>query len=96
LRLTLRRTWPDEPFPRDDWLVLDNGEKVGRVYEASGTAGTKWFWAINGGHASHAASSGIRASGLAPTFETAKATWREQYEQWLRLSGHSDSHPTGH
>ena len=27
-------------------LIIDGGEQVGRVYEATGSAGTKWFWAI--------------------------------------------------
>jgi hypothetical protein len=82
MNLTLRRTWPTEPFPRQDWLIIDDGEQVGRVYLATGGAGTRWFWAINGA-AGRAASSGITASGLAPTVEAAKAAFLQRYEQWL-------------
>ena len=62
--LTLRRTWPEEPFPRRDWLIIDGGEQLGRMYEITG--GGRWFWAINDA-AWRAASSGVSASGLAPT-----------------------------
>jgi hypothetical protein len=86
MALTLRRTWPTEGrFPKPDWEIFDDGIQVGRVYEATGSAGSRWFWAINGA-AGRAASSGIRASGLASSLEAAKAAWREHYEAWLRLA----------
>ena len=27
MSLTMRRTWPEEPFPKRDWLIVDDGEK---------------------------------------------------------------------
>jgi hypothetical protein len=32
MALTLRRTWPDSPHPKEDWLVLDDGVVVGRIF----------------------------------------------------------------
>jgi hypothetical protein len=31
MALTLRRTWPDRPYPKEDWLVMDDGVEVGQI-----------------------------------------------------------------
>jgi hypothetical protein len=38
------RIWPDER-PRNDWLVLDDGVVVGRIYENDSTPEprSRWF-----------------------------------------------------
>jgi hypothetical protein len=38
MALTLRRTWSDSPHPKEDWLVLDDGVVVGRIYENESAA----------------------------------------------------------
>ena len=61
--LTIRRTWPEEPFPKKNWLIIDDGEQVGRVYQDTDAAGVRWFWAINGWSAWCAASCGMVSKG---------------------------------
>jgi hypothetical protein len=84
MTLTLRRTWPDSPHPKPDWLLLDDGVIVGRIYENDTTPNpeSRWYWALNGA-AGKALQHGIRGSGLAPSLEDAKAAWRQSYERWL-------------
>jgi hypothetical protein len=69
---------------RVDWLVLNDGVVVGRIYvnESAPRPGTSWYWALNGA-AGEALQHGIRGSGLAPSLEDAKASWREAYDRWL-------------
>jgi hypothetical protein len=88
MALTLRRTWPDSPHRKEDWLVLDDGVVVGRIYEneSAPRPGSSWYWALNSA-AGEALQHGIRGSGLAPSLEAAKEAWRESYDKWRDISG---------
>jgi hypothetical protein len=85
MALTLHRTWPDRPRPKDDWEIFDDGVPVGRIYEneASPNPASRWYWTLNGA-AGGAWRHGIRGGGLAPTLNDAKTAWREAYDNWLR------------
>jgi hypothetical protein len=89
------RIWPDER-PRNDWLVLDDGVVVGRIYENDSTPEprSRWFWALNGA-AGKALQHGIRGSGLAPSLEEAKTAWRENYDRWLECKSDRGDRPIG-
>jgi hypothetical protein len=48
MALTLRRTWPDRPYPKDDWLVMDDGVEVGQIEKNDTLAGEpRWEWALS-------------------------------------------------
>ena len=83
MALTLRRTWPDRPHPKEDWLVLDDGIEVGQIEKNDTAAGEpRWEWALTGATWC-AYQHGIRGSGVAPNLDAAKTAWREAYERWL-------------
>ena len=44
--LTHRRTWPNEPNYQDDYLILDDGLPVGRIYRNTGVSQEQWLWFI--------------------------------------------------
>jgi hypothetical protein len=39
MALALRRTWPDRPYPKEDWLVMDDGVEVGQIEQNDTAAG---------------------------------------------------------
>ena len=78
--ITLRPAWPTSRG--DDWIVLDDGKAVGRMYEDHGSP-TPWFWCLSGA-AENASQLGIANTGRAATLEGAKAAFRWSYEQWIK------------
>ena len=68
----------------EDWIVLDDGKPIGRIYQrhAPANADVAWFWSITTYVEPRA---GLRTSGTTGTLEAAKAAFREQ------MAGLSDS-----
>jgi hypothetical protein len=86
MTLTLRHTWPDRPFPKEDWLVFDDGVEVGRIEldTAAYRPEAQWSWALSGAaDRAYQFQFGARPTGHAPSLEDAKAGWRAAYERWL-------------
>lgn len=79
--LSLRHAGPSPPDPdRKDYVVMDDGREVGRIYEDRTTPPElRWYWSIIVVRANHA---GIKTSGRAATFETAKAEFQAN---WAKL-----------
>ncbi len=67
--------------PRPDWTVMSGGLRVGRIYEIDGPndSAYRWYWALNGVHAGPDV---MQITGMAPTFEEAKAAFGENWEKW--------------
>ena len=65
----------------EDWIVLDDGIPVGRIYQrhAPANAGVAWFWSVT---AYVEPRSGPRTSGTTGTLEAAKAAFRDSYDKW--------------
>jgi hypothetical protein len=83
MRLSLRRTGLSPPVDADraDYIVIDDGREVGRIYEDRYTLPElRWYWSIImiGAHRA-----GIKTSGRAPTIEAAKADFQANYRRWL-------------
>ena len=80
---TLRRTWPDEPDRRDDYLFRCAGADVGRCYLRS-LAGneSRWQWTIYIGRSVKRVIQGVPISGNAETLDQAKVQFRESFERW--------------
>jgi hypothetical protein len=64
----------------DDWIVLDDGTPIGRIYQrhAPANVDVTWFWSIT--YVEPRA--GLRTSGMAETLEAAKAAFRDSYDKW--------------
>jgi hypothetical protein len=75
MRLTLRHTGlaPPDPNPKD-YVVIDDGRKVGRLYEDP--PDMRWYWSILtiGAH-----QAGIKTSGRGATLEQAKADFHAHH-----------------
>jgi hypothetical protein len=81
--LTLRRTGPASPADRelDDWTIFSGQWAVGRVYEERGALPeVRWHWSFFGSVSRPAEMS---ADGRAPTLETAKIQFAENWRKWL-------------
>jgi len=83
--LTLRRTGLSNDPSANDWVVIEDGTEIGRVYEdqAAPTADVRWFWAhwLMGS----AREAGLRTHGRAATLEDAKAQFcaaTERFREW--------------
>ena len=80
--LTLRHTGLAPPDPnRQDYVVIDDGREVGRLYEDRTTLpDLRWYWSVLviGAH-----QAGIKTNGRAATFEEAKAAFQTNYRRWL-------------
>jgi hypothetical protein len=65
----------------DDWMVLDDGKPIGRIYQrhAPANADVAWFWSVT---AYVEPRSGLRTSGMAETLDAAKAAFRDSYDKW--------------
>ena len=84
MALTMRPTDLDRsPATADiaDWMVLDDGIPIGRIYQrhAPANADVVWFWSITTYVEPRA---GLRTSGMAETLEAAKAAFRDSYDKW--------------
>ena len=84
MALTLRPTDLERsPATADleDWIVLDDGIPIGRIYQrhAPANADVAWFWSITEYVEPR---SGLRTSGMAGTLDAAKAAFRATWEQW--------------
>jgi hypothetical protein len=82
MHLTLRHTGlaPLDPN-RWDWVVIDDGREVGRLYEdRHAPPEMRWFWSFIAIGAHRA---GIRTNGRAATLEEAKEQFRTNYRKWL-------------
>ena len=72
------------PLSRTDYDVLEDGERIGCVYEVHAPPGPDmaWFWAITARVPNPA---GVRMNGYAATFEDAKAQFQEHwFKVWKR------------
>ena len=73
----------DSPATADleDWIVLDDGKPIGRIYQrhAPANADVAWFWSITTYVEPRA---GLRTSGTTGTLDAAKAAFRAAWEQW--------------
>jgi len=83
MALTLRPTDLDRsPATADleDWIVLDDGKPIGRIYQrhAPANADVAWFWSITYVEPR----SGLRTSGTTGTLDAAKAAFRDSYDKW--------------
>jgi len=84
MALTLRPTDLERsPATADleDWIVLDDGMPIGRIYQrhAPANADVAWFWSITTYVEPH---SGLRTSGMTDTIDAAKAEFRDSYDKW--------------
>jgi hypothetical protein len=78
--LSLRHAGLSPPDPdRKDYVVMDDGREVGRIYEDRTLPELCWYWSITVISAHHA---GIKTSGRTATFETAKAEFQAN---WAKL-----------
>jgi hypothetical protein len=79
--LSLRRIGLAPPVYADraDYVVIDAGREVGRIYKDR-HASQRWYWGIC---VIGAAQAGIRTSGRADSFEEAKHQFHANYRQWL-------------
>jgi len=81
MALSLRRTGLSPPVYRHlaDYVVIDAGREVGRIYEDP-HASQRWFWSLTvfGAHLA-----GTKPSGRAATIEDAKAEFHASYKRWL-------------
>ena len=64
----------------EDWIVLDNGKPIGRIYQrhAPANADVAWFWSIT---TYVEPRSGLLTSGTAGTLDAA-AAFRNSYDKW--------------
>jgi hypothetical protein len=47
MRLTLRRTWSDEPGYKPDYVILGDGRQIGRMYKYTSLENDlRWFWTV--------------------------------------------------
>ena len=84
MALTMRATDLDRSFATadlDDWMVLDDGIPIGRIYQrhAPANAGVAWFWSVTTYVDPRSA---LRTSGMAETLDAAKAAFRDSYDKW--------------
>ena len=84
MALTLRPTDLDRSpatVDLEDWIVLDDGKPIGRIYQrhAPATADVAWFWSIT---TYVEPRSGLRTSGTMGTLDAAKAAFRDSYDKW--------------
>jgi hypothetical protein len=84
MALTMRPTDLDRsPATADlaDWIILDDGKPVGRIYQrhAPANADVAWFWSITTYVEPRSA---LRTSGMAETLDAAKAAFRDSYDKW--------------
>jgi hypothetical protein len=85
MALTLRPTGLASPAYRDkaDWIVLDDGREVGRIYEDPGTLpALRWFWSII--EYVHPSIECVH-DGREPTLGQAKEKFRTNWEKACRL-----------
>jgi hypothetical protein len=74
--LVLKRiVWPDGSSRPDDFHILHNGEKVGRLYRMEGAPRELWRWTQIGWGSSYGPNGGV-----ADTLEDAKAAFRTVWE----------------
>jgi hypothetical protein len=81
--LTLRRTGLSHDPNSNDWWVYEDGEEIGRIYEATSVdADVRWLWAhwLLG----PAREANLLTHGRAPTLEDAKAEFRTAIERFRR------------
>ena len=93
MALTLRPTDLERsPATADleDWIVLDDGIPIGRIYQrhAPANADVAWFWSVT---AYVEPRSGLRTSGMAETLDAAKAAFRDSYDKWRDWATKADS-----
>jgi hypothetical protein len=73
----------DSPATADleDWIVLDDGKPIGRIYQrhAPANADVAWFWSITTYVEPRA---GLRTSETTGPLDAAKAAFRAAWEQW--------------
>jgi hypothetical protein len=65
----------------EDWIVLDDGIPIGRIYQrhAPANADAAWFWLVT---AYVEPRSGLRTSGTTGTLDAAKAAFRDTFDKW--------------
>jgi hypothetical protein len=65
----------------EDWIVLDDGIPIGRIYQrhAPANADVAWFWSIT---TYVEPRSGLCTSGSAETFDAARVAFRESWDKW--------------
>jgi hypothetical protein len=78
MSLVLRRiVWSDGYSSTDDYMVIHDGRKIGRIYRMDSTARELWLWTqINWGP-SHGPNGGV-----ADTLDDAKATFRRAWDSY--------------
>ena len=79
--LTLRPTGLSPPIYSDqlDYIILENGRAIGRMYEDShALPELRWFWSIT---AFVGYRPGVTTDGRAPTFEQAKAQFLSNWQK---------------
>lgn len=75
--LTLTKTFPDRP---DDYIVKNDGKKIGRIYKTPGMppSGMEWLWVYYRGSDTSPQAAADR--GNAATLETAKAAFKARMD----------------
>ena len=82
MALTLRPTDLDRSPATahlEDWIVLDDGKPIGRIYQRHAPANAAWFWSVTAYVERRA---GLRTSGTTETLDAAKAAFRATWDQW--------------
>ena len=80
--LSLRRSRLVSPADADrpDFLVIEDGKVIGRIYEQRYVpADVRWFWSITAFHIDPAF--GITTNAPVPTLDEAKAQFREAWSK---------------
>jgi hypothetical protein len=81
--LTLRRTGLSRDPKANDWVVLEDGVDIGRIYEvnAAPPEDVRWFWAHQ---LLGPATEKVQTHGRAATFEDAKAQFEAAVQAFRR------------
>jgi hypothetical protein len=68
----------------EDWIVLDDGIPIGRIYQrhAPANADVAWFWSIT---TYVEPRSGLRTSGTTETLDAAKVAFRDNWDKMASL-----------
>lgn len=94
IELSLRRTWPDNPDSRNDFVVIYQGRSVARIMLQMGSFNEqKWSWSVYGFSRAISRHTPITMSGKENDLEAAKAEVRAVIERIVAAGFQPDPLP---